>query len=317
VLFVVAVAVVNVARIVVGMLAVLLVMVVAVSVLFVVAVIIVDMAGIVVGMLAVLLMVVVVVRVLLVVAMIIVDVAGIVVGMLAVLLMVMVVVRVLLVVAVIVVDVTGIVVGMLAVLLVMIVAVRVLLVITMIVVDMAGIVVGVLAAFLVVVVIVAAVLVVHVAVVVFILFLIHDRGVHLHHALQAECVEVQDLFQGSARLLGLDQSRKGVHRLDAVLHVLQLFFIHEIQLVENDAVGEGNLLLGLVHIPVGTRLIQMNANVLRVNQAHHTVDAVVVLDEGVAVESENDRGRIGQASGLNDDRVEVLATASQHSESTH
>jgi hypothetical protein len=300
VLFVVAVAVANVAGIVVGMLAVLLVMVVAVSVLFVIAVIIVDLAGIVVGMLAVLLMVVVVVRVLLVVAMIIVDV-------------------------------TGIVVGMLAVLLVMIVAVRVLLVITMIVVDMAGIVVGVLAAFLVVVVIVAAVLVVHVAVVsivavaavlivhmaviVFLFFLIHDRGVHLHHALQAECVEVQDLFQGSARLLGLDQSRKGVHRLDAVLHVLQLFFIHEIQLVENDAVGEGNLLLGLVHIPVGTHLIQVNANVLRVNQAHHTVDAVVVLDEGVAVESENDRGRIGQASGLNDDRVEVLATASKHSES--
>jgi hypothetical protein len=59
----------------------------------------------------------------------------------------------------------------------------------------------------------------------------------------------------------------------------------------------------------------VNANVLCVNQAHHAVNAVVVLDEGVAVESENDRGRIGQASGLNDDRVEVLATASKHSES--
>jgi hypothetical protein len=189
----------------------------------VVAVIIVDMAGIVVGMLAVLLMVVVVVRVLC-------NTVG---GNTSYNGTIPTTVHreLTLVVAMIIVDVTGIVVGMLAVLLVMIVAVRVLysskkcessrscksgapkcltLVITMIVVDMAGIVVGVLAAFLVVVVIVAAVLVVHVAVVsvvavaavlvvhvavvVFILFLIHDRGVHLHHALQAECVEVQDLL---------------------------------------------------------------------------------------------------------------------------
>ena len=48
-------------------------------------------------------------------------------------------------------------------------------------------------------------------------------------------------------------------------------------------------MLGLVDVALGFHVIEVDVDVLGVNEAHHGVDTVVVLDQRVAVESEHDR----------------------------
>ena len=68
---------------------------------------------------------------------------------------------------------------------------------------------------------------------------------------------------------------------------------------QKDAVGQGNLVLGL------RELGQLRQGIGRVHQRDHAVQTVVRAQHGVAGQGLNDRGRIGQAGGFDDDAVKV------------
>jgi hypothetical protein len=75
--------------------------------------------------------------------------------------------------------------------------------------------------------------------------------------------------------------------------------------------------LGLVDVSVRLDVVEVDVDVLRVHQAHHTVDAVVVLDQRVAVEREHDGRRVRQTRRLDDDRVELLTPCHEHPKRAH
>ena len=73
----------------------------------------------------------------------------------------------------------------------------------------------------------------------------------------------------------------------------------EIDLVEDDHVGEGDLVLGL------GRVLQPVGEPLGIGHRHHRVEAGGVGDVLVHEEGLRDGGRIGEAGGLDDDGVEL------------
>ena len=102
----------------------------------------------------------------------------------------------------------------------------------------------------------------------------------------------------------MDLSRRvdGAH---GCLDVAQFFWRHQIGLVQNDDIGEGDLVLGLL------RVLQPQRQMLGVDQSDHRVELglgthVLVHEEGL-----RDRGGIGQAGGLDDDGVETAGAAHQ------
>ena len=90
-----------------------------------------------------------------------------------------------------------------------------------------------------------------------------------------------------------------VDATDARLDLLQLVARHEIGLVQQDHIGEGDLVLGL------RRVLQPIGQPFRVRDRHHGVEPgrvghVLIDEEGL-----RDRRRVGEARRLDDDRVEA------------
>lgn len=166
---------------------------------------------------------------------------------------------------------------------------------------------------------VAAVLVVNMTLVImtilFILF--HEGGVNFNQLVKAERVQTQNLIEGGTRALRLNQTSERVDGSDTVLHFLELIGRHQIDLVQNNTIREGNLVLGFIDVAVRLLLIKMDTNMLGVNQAHDAVNAEVILQQRVGVEGENNGGRIGQTSRLQENALEILSAADQHSKGSH
>lgn len=108
-------------------------------------------------------------------------------------------------------------------------------------------------------------------------------------------------------MLRLHQRGEAVHGTNAILNIRKLILIDQVEFVENDSIGKGDLSLGFVNISLRFHLIQVSVYVLGVHQAHNTVNSEVVLQNRVTVESENDRRRICQSSSLQDDGIKVLS----------
>ena len=89
--------------------------------------------------------------------------------------------------------------------------------------------------------------------------------------------------------LGLNDRGEGVDRADSVHHIVELFCGDEVRLVEQNPVSEGDLMLSLVDIPVWFLLVQVYVYMLRVDEANHRVDSVVVLNGSIAIKSEANR----------------------------
>ena len=129
--------------------------------------------------------------------------------------------------------------------------------------------------------------------------------------LDVEGVLPEDAPHVDARLLRYDELREAVHAPDAPLHGDERLRRDEVRLVQQHPVGEGDLLLRLVHRAVRLLLVQVLAHVLRVDEGHHRVDAVVGLDRRDAVEREDDGRRVRHARGLQHDGLELLAPREQ------
>ena len=97
----------------------------------------------------------------------------------------------------------------------------------------------------------------------------------------------------------------GVDGADAALDLGQLSGVHQIGLVEDDHIGEGDLVLGL------GRVLQAVAEPFGVGHGHDSVKARALLHVLVHEEGLGDGGGVREARGLHDDRVELALALHQ------
>ncbi len=158
--------------------------------------------------------------------------------------------------------------------------------------------VGVIVVMPMVVVVVAAMLVVHVAGLA--VGRIGELRLHVQDAFQVEPAAAQHLVQRHVGPRRPADRGQRIERPQARLDLGQGGLVHQVGLVDDDLVGEGHLLAGLL------RVVQPGHHVLGVDQGGDAVQLGLRLDVLVDEEGLGHRTRIGQAGGLHDDRIERL-----------
>mmetsp|Transcript_58076 Transcript_58076/g.147471 ORF Transcript_58076/g.147471 Transcript_58076/m.147471 type:complete len:306 (+) Transcript_58076:162-1079(+) len=145
------------------------------------------------------------------------------------------------------------------------------------------------------------------AVVLVVLVIPQESRLRLQHPVQREASDADDLVQVNLGILCANDLHTSVNLPDLGLHLGQLLFRHEVHLVQQDAVGEGYLLHGLVLDALGLLLPQMLQHMLRVDHGDDAVQDHPGLHVVVREESLRHRGGVREASRLDDDAIEPLA----------
>mmetsp|Transcript_3969 Transcript_3969/g.7732 ORF Transcript_3969/g.7732 Transcript_3969/m.7732 type:complete len:277 (+) Transcript_3969:1293-2123(+) len=129
----------------------------------------------------------------------------------------------------------------------------------------------------------------------------------LNHAVQGESAHAHHVLCADSRFLRLLNLSHAVDSPNAACHLRQLRLIHQIRLVEHDAVGEGNLLHSLVHNAVLLHLVEVAGHVLGVHHCDQSVQAVLLRELVVQEERLDDGRRVGESGGLDEHVVEFVA----------
>jgi hypothetical protein len=108
------------------------------------------------------------------------------------------------------------------------------------------------------------------------------------------------------RRLARRVARRIARCVHSVFDRAQLLLRDEVDLVDDDAVGERHLLHRLVHRALGAHLVELALDELAVDERRHAVDAVVVLQHRVGVEGLQDGRRVGKPRRLEEHGVELL-----------
>ena len=124
-------------------------------------------------------------------------------------------------------------------------------------------------------------------------------------AVEIEGTAVEDLVDRNGAALGPVDHRMRVDRADAPLDFGELVRRDEVGLVEEDHVGEADLLLGL------GRVTEALDQVLGVGDRDHRVELRPRLHLVVHEEGLGDRRRVGEAGGLDEDAIEPAGTLHQ------
>ena len=127
----------------------------------------------------------------------------------------------------------------------------------------------------------------------------------LQDTIEIESLALQHSVERHIRFHATMQRRIGVNAPDARLDLRQFFFCHQIGLVQNDDVGESDLRFRF------GRVFQTVAQPFGVSERHHRIKLRRIFDVGVDKEGLRHRRRIGEAGGLNDDRIKLAAPAHQ------
>ena len=117
---------------------------------------------------------------------------------------------------------------------------------------------------------------------------------------QIESVQVDHLIDRQIGLLGMQELGDRIDSSNLAFQMSQLVGRHQVGLVEDDAVGESDLRLGLGCI------VQMEGDVLGVDQGDDAVEAEAALDFLIAEEGLSDRAGIGQAGRFHQHIVELI-----------
>ena len=120
----------------------------------------------------------------------------------------------------------------------------------------------------------------------------------LHDAVEIEGLALQHVVDRHVAALRAMQLGIGIDRADARLDLAKLGGRDEIGLVEDDDVGEGDLVLGL------RRVAQPRGEPFGVGDRHHGVEPRPLLHVLIDEESLRHRRGIGEPGRLDDDRVE-------------
>ena len=117
---------------------------------------------------------------------------------------------------------------------------------------------------------------------------------------QIKSMQVDDLIHREVGLLGMQNLGNRVDGQNLTFEVSQLLGRHEVGLVEDDAVSEGDLRLGL------GRVVEVQGDVLGVDKRDDAIETEVILDLFVAEEGLSDRAGIRQAGGFDQHVVEPV-----------
>ncbi len=127
----------------------------------------------------------------------------------------------------------------------------------------------------------------------------------LEDALQVEGIAVQHFIDRHIAFRRLVKFRIRVDGADAAFDLGQLFRRHEIDLIEQDDIGEGDLIFRF------RRIFQPLRQPFGVGDRDDRVEACRLLHVGIDEEGLRDGGRIGEACRLDDDRVELSLALQQ------
>src|SRR5436190_4165266 len=127
---------------------------------------------------------------------------------------------------------------------------------------------------------------------------VQEFRLEIEDAVEIERIALQDLREFYRATLGTMQLGIGIDAADARLQLAQRRRSDKIDLVEQDDVGKGNLILGLRR--VGKPL----AEPFGIGNGHYGIELGLASDIVVKKKRLCHRGRISQAGGFDDNRVE-------------
>mmetsp|Transcript_80882 Transcript_80882/g.255222 ORF Transcript_80882/g.255222 Transcript_80882/m.255222 type:complete len:398 (+) Transcript_80882:52-1245(+) len=133
-------------------------------------------------------------------------------------------------------------------------------------------------------------------------FLLNVRVDEVGHVV---CPEIGELRHLHATTHGRQDLGEGVDRSQAVLDGDGLVRGHQVQLVEQELVAEGHLLVGLVHLALLDIVVQAGDDVLSIGDRHDTVQPELRGDLRARHEGPHDGHGVGHTRGLDDDRVDL------------
>src|SRR5471030_106108 len=140
----------------------------------------------------------------------------------------------------------------------------------------------------------------HLFLMIVVVAVLEEVGFELEDAVQVERALVEDGRELDLALLGLVDARVGIDRVDLVLDLLEVVGAHQVELVEQDHVGEGHLFLRF------GALAELAEEVLGVDHGHDRVEARPGLHVVVGEEGLRNGAGIGEAGGLDQDAVELV-----------
>jgi len=128
-----------------------------------------------------------------------------------------------------------------------------------------------------------------------------EMGIQLRGAVEIEAADLEDLGDVDFGARRAVDCRQRIHLADDFFQSLEFFSGNEIAFIEEDHIGEGDLLLGLV------RVLDVLRDVVGVDHRDHAVDEgffpnVLVHEKGL-----HHRPGVGEAGRLDEDVVELIA----------
>src|SRR5262245_11827098 len=133
----------------------------------------------------------------------------------------------------------------------------------------------------------------------------------LQDAVEIEGVAPEHLRQRNAAALGSMQLGVGIDAADARLHLAELVGRHQVGLVDENDVGEGDLVLGL------GRILEPILQPFGIGHCHDGVELGLAADVLVHEERLRHRRGIGEPGGLDDDGVELAPPPHQPVDDAH
>ena len=130
--------------------------------------------------------------------------------------------------------------------------------------------------------------------------LVEEAGFERQLMVEVEGVDVDDLFDAQVALGGAVDLGDAVDPADPVFEMVELVRGDEVDLVEQDAVGEGDLFLGFGGV------IDVQGDVLGVDDGHDAVEPETGLEILIGEEGLGDRSGISEAGGFDEDVVEAV-----------
>ena len=135
---------------------------------------------------------------------------------------------------------------------------------------------------------------------------IQEFRVHLQGAFEVKRTDVDEMVWIDDAVLRLVNGSEGVDGFDSAFHFLEPVFVHEVDFVQHDSVGERQLFNGFVLHAFGFLLIEVLDDVLCVDHGHDAVEVVALGHALVHKESLSDRSRVSQTGGFNQHTVKIL-----------
>ena len=143
-------------------------------------------------------------------------------------------------------------------------------------------------------------------IVVVIMLLVDDQKVRLdiQNAVEVEGIAAEHGIERDGAILRPMQLRIGIDGADAGLDLVKFVRADEIGLVEQDHIGESDLILGL------GRILQPFRQPFRIGDRHDGVEPRRRLNIGIDEKGLRDGRRIGETCRLDDDRSRTCPCAS-------